>query len=67
MVESKLEVGQWCLSPNRSTTNQIFIPKQIFEKSWENAKNFFACVVDLEKTYDRVSRVKLESAANVWH
>ena len=38
---------------------QIFTQKQIFEKSWEYGKDFFAFVVDLEKADDRVPRVKL--------
>ena len=45
--------------PARSTTDQIFTPKQIFEKSLEYSKHFFACFVDLEKAYDQVSRDKL--------
>ena len=45
--------------PGRSTTNQIFTLKQIFEKSWEYAKDLFACFVDLEKAHDRIPRDKL--------
>ena len=56
MVESKLEDGQCGFRPGRSTTDQIFTLKQIFEKSWKYGKDLFACLVDLEKAYDRVPR-----------
>jgi len=39
--------------------NQIFILKQIFEKSWEYGKDLFVCFVDFEKEYDQVPRDKL--------
>ena len=42
-----------------NTTDQIFIMKQIFKKSWEYGKDLFACFVDLEKAYYRVPRDKL--------
>ena len=58
-MESKLEEGQCGFGPGRSTTDQIFTLKQVFEKSWEYAKDVFACFVDLEKAYDRIPRDKL--------
>ena len=59
IVESKLEDGQCGFRPGRSTTDQIFTLKQIFEKSWEYGKDLFAFFVDLEKALDRVPRDKL--------
>ena len=54
IVELKLEDCQCGFCPGRSTTDQIFTLRQIFEKSWEYAKDVFACFVDLEKAYDQV-------------
>ena len=59
IVESKLEDGQYCFRPGRSTMDRIFTLKQIFKKSWEYGKDLFACFVDLEKANDRVPRDKL--------
>ena len=39
--------------------DQIFALQQIFEKSWEYAKEVNTCFVDLEKAYDRIPRDKL--------
>ena len=60
IVESKLEDGQCGFHLGRSTMDQIFTLKQIFEKSWEYGKDFFACYVDLEEAYDRVPKVLRE-------
>ena len=59
IVESKLEDGQCGFYPGRSTMDQIFTLKLIFDKSWEYGKDLFACFVDLKKAYDRVPRNKL--------
>ena len=45
--------------PGRSTMDQIFALQQIFEKSWEYAKEVNVCFVDLEKAHDRIPRDKL--------
>ena len=59
IIESKLEDGQCNFRLGRSTTDQIFTLKQIFEESWEYGKDLFTCFVDLEKSYDRFPRDKL--------
>ena len=59
IVESKLEDDLCVFCPGRSTTDQIFSPKQIFEKSWEYGKDLFVSFAGLEKTCNRVPRDKL--------
>ena len=56
-----IKTGRWSVRfrPGRSTTDQIFPLKQIFEKSWEYGKDLYTCFVDLEKAYDRVPQDKL--------
>ena len=58
---SRTKVERWPVwfSSERSTTDQIFTLKQIFEKSWEYAKDVFARFADLKKAYNRVPRDKL--------
>ena len=55
----KLTDAQCGFCPGRSAMDQIFAVQQIFEKSWEYAKEVNACIVDLEKAYDRIPRDKL--------
>ena len=55
----KLEDTQCGFRPGRSTAEEIFTLQQIFEKSWEYAKDICTCFVELEKVYDRVPREKL--------
>jgi len=59
IVDSKLEDGQCGFCSGRSTRDQLYTQKQIFEKSWEYGKNLFACFVDHEKQYDRVLQDKI--------
>ena len=59
IVEPKLTDAQCGFRPGRSIMDQIFALQQIFEKSWEYAKEVNACFVDLEKAYDRIPRDKL--------
>jgi len=59
IIEPKLNDTQCRLRPGRSTTDQIFTLQQIFEKSWEYAKDVYTCFVDFEKAYNRVTREKL--------
>ena len=59
IVEPNLENGLCGFRLNGSTTDQTFPVMQIFEKVRECGKDLFACFVDLEKAYDRVSRENL--------
>ena len=59
VVEPKLTDAQCGVRPGRSTMDQMFALQQIFEKSWEYAKEVNACFVDLEKAYDCIPRDKL--------
>ena len=61
IVEPKLTDVQCGFRPGRSTMDQIFALQQIFEKSWEYAKEVNACLVDLKKAYDRIPRDKLRA------
>lgn len=45
--------------PNRSTTGQIFIVRQIFEKIWEFSKNVYVLFIDFKKAYDSIHRPSL--------
>jgi len=41
--------------PNRSTTDQIFIIKQVFQKTWEYEKEVYM-FVDFKKAYESIHR-----------
>ena len=68
IVEPTLEDGQCGFRPGRSTTDQIFTLKQIFEKSWKYAKYLIACVCRFGKAFDRgyLERKTLEGIAGIW-
>ena len=59
IIEPQLQNAQCGFRPGRIPMNQIFAFQQVFEKSWEYAKEVYTCFVDLEKAYDHVPRDKL--------
>jgi hypothetical protein len=48
--------------PNRSTTDQIFVIRQILQKSWKYNKDVHILFVDFKKAYDSIHR---ESLVNI--
>jgi len=60
--ENNLTIAEWypvCFFRGRSNTEEISTLQQIFEKSWEPAKDVHTCFVDLGKVYGRVPLEKL--------
>jgi sorting nexin-29 len=58
-IENKLEDKQMGFRPNRSTTDNIFTVRQIFEKSHEYNIDLYNIFVDYTHTFDSVNRNKL--------
>jgi len=58
IIEPKLDNTQCGFCRSRSTAKQISTLQQIFEKSWEHAKDLYTCFVDLGYVYGRVPREK---------
>jgi len=50
---------QFGFRQNRSTTDQIFIIRQLFQKSWEYNKKLHAIFVDFQKAYDSIDRTNI--------
>ena len=60
MVEIREE--QYGFVAGKGTTDAIFILRQLQEKYLENDKELYLVLVDLEKAFDRVPRVLIESS-----
>ena len=60
MVEIRVE--QYRFLAGKGTTDAIFILRQLQEKYLENDKRLYLVFVDLEKVFDRLPRVLIESS-----
>ena len=56
IVKSQLQDAQ-C----RFNMDQIFALQQVFEKSWEYAKEVYTCFLDLDKAYECVPKNELRA------
>ena len=57
--EEQMPETQCGFRHNRSTSDMIFIARQIMEKSREQHRELLVCFVDLSKTFDTVDRSML--------
>jgi len=58
-IENKLEDNQMRFHPNRSTIDNMFIVRQIFEKSNEHNIDMYNIFVDYKHASDSVHRNKV--------
>ena len=58
-MENKLEDNKMGFCPNRSTTDNIFIVRQIFEKSHEHNTDLYNIFVDYTHAFDSVDKNKI--------
>ena len=58
-MENKLEDNEMGFRPDRSTIHNIFIVRQIFEKSHEHNIHLYNIFVDYTHAFDSVNRNKL--------
>jgi len=52
---------------NRSTTDQIFIIRQLFQKSWEYNKELHVIFVDFQKAYDSIDKTSVTEILKHFH
>ncbi|KAL4125995.1 hypothetical protein QTP88_010227 [Uroleucon formosanum] len=67
LVEEVVEDYQCGFRQNRSTTDQIFIIRQLFQKSWEYNKELHIIFVDFQKAYDSINRTSITEVLKHFH
>ena len=58
-IKNKVEDNQIGSRPNRSTIDNIFVVRQIFEKSYEHDSDLYIVFVDYTHAFDSVDRNKI--------
>ena len=53
---TQISTNQFGLIPGRSTTEAIFLIRQVIERFREQKKDLHLVFIDLEKAYDKITR-----------
>jgi len=67
LAEEVLRDYQCRFTQNRSTTDQIFIIKPLFQKNCEYIKEFHVVFVDFQKVYDSIDRPSMDEILKHFH
>jgi sorting nexin-29 len=62
VTEKTIGEYQCGFHPNRSTTDQLFIIRQMMEKHYEHCMNLHMLFVDFRKAFDSVNRERIYKA-----
>ena len=53
---------QFCFMPGRGTTDALFVVRRMQEECRDKKKKLYMCFTDIEKAFNRVSRMVMEWA-----